>query len=65
MIKPSKPDNELARLQALQSLEILDSAPEQGFDDLVAHAAAIYAGTKASRGLIDNHRQRVKATGGI
>jgi diguanylate cyclase (GGDEF)-like protein len=65
MGKPSKPDNEEARLQALRSLDILDSAPEQGFDDLVAIAAAICAVPMASVSLIDADRQWFKARVGI
>lgn len=65
MIKPSKPDNELARLQALQSLDILDSAPEQAFDDLVAIAAAICGVPMATVSLIDRDRQWFKARVGI
>ncbi|TDK25041.1 sensor domain-containing diguanylate cyclase [Luteimonas aestuarii] len=65
MIKPSKPDNEQGRLQALQSLDILDSAPEQGFDDLVAIAAAICAVPMATVSLVDSDRQWFKARVGI
>ena len=38
------PENEAARLEALRQYAILDTAPEQGFDDLV-RVASILCGT--------------------
>lgn len=65
MSKPDKPANEDARLAALRSFDILDTAPEKGFDDLVAIAAAICAVPMASVSLIDGERQWFKARIGI
>jgi len=40
-MKPRVPDNEPARLAALRSLEILDTAQEAAFDELADLAANI------------------------
>lgn len=65
MARPNPPENEEARLAALHSFEVLDSAPEQGFDDLVAIAAGICAVPMASVSLIDRDRQWFKARLGL
>lgn len=65
MSPPPKPDNEEARLDALYSFDILDSAPEQGFDDLVRIAAGICGVPMAAVTLIDRDRQWFKAQVGI
>ena len=65
MSPPPKPDNEEARLDALYSFDILDSAPEQGFDDLVRIAAGICGVPMAAVTLIDRDRQWFKAQMGI
>ena len=65
MSAPPKPDNEEARLDALYSFDILDSAPEQGFDDLVRIAAGICGVPMAAVTLIDRDRQWFKAQVGI
>ncbi len=65
MIKPDKPDNENARLAALRSYAILDTAPEDAFDDLVRIASAICGVPMASVSLIDRDRQWFKARMGI
>lgn len=65
MSPPPKPDNEEARLAALRSFDILDSAPEQGFDDLVRIAAGICGVPMAAVTLIDRDRQWFKAQVGI
>ena len=65
MLRPAKPDNEAERLRALQRYDILDSAPEAAFDDLVAIAAAICGMPMASVALIDADRQWFKARLGI
>lgn len=65
MIKPDKPDNEHARLAALRSYAILDTAPEDAFDDLVRIASAICGVPMASVSLIDQDRQWFKARMGI
>lgn len=59
------PDNEFARMQSLASLDVLDSAPERGFDALVK-AAALVCGVPISLiSLIDTDRQWFKANHGL
>ena len=65
MSRPAKPDNEEARLAALRSFDILDTAPEVAFDDLVAIASGICAVPMASVTLIDRERQWFKARVGM
>lgn len=61
MIKPEKPRDEEARLAALRRYEILDTAAEKSYDDLVAIAAGICAVPMATVSLIDSERQWFKA----
>ena len=57
--------NELERLEALRNYQILDTPPEQIFDDLVRLAAYI-CGTPASMvSMVDAERQWFKATIGM
>jgi signal transduction histidine kinase len=55
------PANETDRLAALYSLNVLDSLPEQDFDDIVALAAKVCAVPTALVNLIDADRQWFKA----
>jgi signal transduction histidine kinase len=57
--------NEEARLQELYSYTILDTAPEQEFDDLVALASQIYGCPIAAITFVDKNRQWFKAIKGI
>jgi PAS domain S-box-containing protein len=59
------PDNEAARLEALRQYQILDTEPEQAFDDLVHLAAYICKTPIASITLIDTERQWFKSKVGI
>ncbi|MBB5940694.1 MULTISPECIES: GGDEF domain-containing protein [unclassified Xanthomonas] len=61
MIKPRKPDNEAARLQALHALQILDTEPEASYDDLVDIAAKLCDTPSALISLVDDERQWLKA----
>ncbi|WP_295924689.1 sensor domain-containing diguanylate cyclase [uncultured Xanthomonas sp.] len=61
MIKPRKPDNEAARLQALHALQILDTEPEASYDDLVGIAAKLCDTPSALISLVDAERQWLKA----
>ncbi len=56
---------EAARLLALRNLQLLDTLPEQSFDDIVSAASAICAAPFALVSLVDQHRQWFKARVGI
>src|ERR1051325_9679387 len=55
------PDNETDRLAALYALDILDTAPEQDFDDIVALASNVCGTPMSLVTLIDMDRQWFKA----
>jgi signal transduction histidine kinase len=55
------PDNETDRLAALYALDILDSAPEQDFDDIVALASNVCGTPMSLVTLVDTDRQWFKA----
>jgi len=59
------PSNEEDRLRALTRSEILDSLPEQTYDDLVALAAQICETPIALISLVDRNRQWFKAKAGL
>ena len=61
----SASSREAARLAALKSLDILDTAPEPGFDDVVALARTITGADVGLVSLIDAERQWFKARSGI
>ncbi len=56
---------ESARLAALNRYAILDSEPEQSFDDLVSLAAHICRVPMAMLSLVDDHRQWFKSKLGV
>ncbi|MBU7585168.1 MAG: PAS domain S-box protein [Nostoc sp. TH1S01] len=58
-------NHELARLEALEQYQILDTSPEQAFDDLVALAAQVCDTPIALINFIDNNRQWFKAKVGL
>lgn len=60
-MKPAVPINEAQRLEALYQLKVLDSAPEQAFDQLAQLAALICQTPSATISLIDLDRQWFKA----
>jgi signal transduction histidine kinase len=60
-MQASLPDNETDRLSALYALDILDSAPEQDFDDIVALAANVCGTPMSLVTLVDTDRQWFKA----
>ena len=65
MIVPPLPEDEVGRLAALRSYAILDTDPEQAFDDLTRVAARICGTPIALVSLIDEHRQWFKSKVGL
>jgi diguanylate cyclase (GGDEF)-like protein len=59
------PENEFERLAALRSYEVLDTACEQTFDELVGLAAKLTRSPLAAVSLIDGQRQWFKARFGL
>ena len=57
--------NEAARVAALDRYAILDTEPEQSFDDLVILAAHVCKTPMASLTLVDDHRQWFKSIVGV
>ncbi len=61
----ASPTSEAARVAALNRYAILDSEPEQSFDDLVTLAAHICHAPMAMLSLVDDHRQWFKSKLGV
>jgi PAS domain S-box-containing protein len=64
-MKAPLPSNEVSRLEALRQMDILDTAPEEAFDDLVRLAASVCATPIALVSLVDENRQWIKAKLGL
>ncbi len=64
-LKIAAPLNEAERLAALRQLRILDTAPEQAFDDLAALASYICGTPIAAISLVDEDRQWFKSKVGM
>ena len=65
MIKPAKPEREAERLAELHRYRILDTDPEQAYDDLLTIVAGICGTPMGAVTLIDGERQWLKARQGI
>ena len=65
MIKPAKPEREAERLAELHRYRILDTDPEQAYDDLLTIVAGICNTPMGAVTLIDGDRQWFKARQGI
>jgi len=59
------PSTETARLAALNRYAILDTEPEQSFDDLVVLASFVCRTPIATLSLVDDHRQWFKSKVGV
>ena len=59
------PQNEPARLEALARYEVLDTPPEQDFDDLTLLASHICKTPQALISLVDRERQWFKSRVGV
>ena len=60
-MKPPLPVNEESRLEALRDYDVLDTPPEQAFDDLARLASYICGTPVAMVSLVDGARQWFKA----
>ena len=59
------PDNEIDRLNNLRAYHLLDSLPEQEFDDLTALASHVCGTPISLISLVDEHRQWFKSSVGV
>jgi GAF domain-containing protein len=64
-MRPPVPENESARLETLRQYEILDTDPEESFNDLTRLAAYICNTPVALISLIDENRQWFKSRVGL
>ena len=65
MLEPGKPDDEAVRLKTLQSLKLLDTAPEERFDRLTRLARRLFDVPIALVSLVDTNRQWFKSRSGM
>ena len=65
MQAPEKPDNEAERIDALRDLLILDTQPEERFDNLTRAASGFFNVPIAVVSLVDSDRQWFKSIQGL
>ena len=65
MKKPDVPDDDLARIETLRSLSILDTPPEERFDRLTRMAKRLFGVPIALVSLVDENRQWFKSYIGL
>ena len=65
MLKPALPNDEPARLQALKTLELLDTPPEERFDRVTRLARRLFGVPIALVSIVDGERQWFKSRQGI
>ncbi|WP_431222442.1 sensor domain-containing diguanylate cyclase [Serratia sp. L9] len=65
MKTPEMPDNEVMRLQALRSLNLLDTLPEERFDRVTRMARRLFGVPIALVSLVDENRQWFKSNCGL
>ncbi|UZE21612.1 sensor domain-containing diguanylate cyclase [Pseudomonas sp. B21-056] len=65
MLEPGEPDDEAVRLKTLQSLKLLDTAPEERFDRLTRLARRLFDVPIALVSLVDANRQWFKSNVGM
>lgn len=65
MLTPVFPPDEIGRIAALRSLEILDTPPEERFDRLTRIAMRMFGVPIAQVSLIDAGRQWIKSSAGL
>ncbi|TQI80532.1 diguanylate cyclase with GAF sensor [Serratia fonticola] len=65
MKMPEMPENEVQRLKALRSLQLLDTLPEERFDRVTRMARRLFGVPIALVSLVDENRQWFKSNAGL